>query len=82
MYVHALHAVHAVPDLRFAAGRLRDGVSFDDGALAEQGIIESASGAQGLLEQLSDRMLERQPRAWNYSTVTAVGRLLIQESRA
>jgi hypothetical protein len=25
MYVHALHAVHALPDLRVAAGRLRDG---------------------------------------------------------
>jgi hypothetical protein len=27
MYVHALHTVHVVPDLRVAAGRLRDGVS-------------------------------------------------------
>jgi len=27
MYAHALHTVHAVPDLRVAAGRLRDGVS-------------------------------------------------------
>jgi len=27
MYVHAVHTVHAVPDLRVAAGRLRDGVS-------------------------------------------------------
>ncbi len=27
MYVHALHTVHAVPDLRIAAGRLRDGFS-------------------------------------------------------
>jgi len=26
MCVHALHTVHAVPDLRIAAGRLRDGV--------------------------------------------------------
>jgi len=26
MYVHALHTVHALPDLRVAAGRLRDGV--------------------------------------------------------
>jgi len=25
MYVHALHTVHALPDLRIAAGRLRDG---------------------------------------------------------
>ena len=25
MYVHALHTVHAMPDLRTAAGRLRDG---------------------------------------------------------
>ena len=25
MYVHALHTVHALPDLRVAAGRLRDG---------------------------------------------------------
>jgi len=24
MYVHALHTVHALPDLRIAAGRLRD----------------------------------------------------------
>jgi hypothetical protein len=24
--VHALHAVHALPDLRLAAGRLRDGL--------------------------------------------------------
>jgi hypothetical protein len=27
MYMHALHTVHALPDLRVAAGRLRDGVS-------------------------------------------------------
>ena len=27
MYVHALHTVHALPDVRVAAGRLRDGVS-------------------------------------------------------
>ena len=27
MYVHALHAVHALPDLRVAGGRLGDGVS-------------------------------------------------------
>jgi hypothetical protein len=27
MYVHALHTVHAVPEMRVAAGRLRDGVS-------------------------------------------------------
>jgi hypothetical protein len=27
MYVHALHTVHALPDLRVAAGRLRDDVS-------------------------------------------------------
>jgi hypothetical protein len=27
MYVHALHTVHALPDMRVAAGRLRDGVS-------------------------------------------------------
>jgi hypothetical protein len=27
MSVHALHTVHAVPYLRVAAGRLRDGVS-------------------------------------------------------
>ena len=25
MYVHALHTVHAVPDLRIAGGRLGDG---------------------------------------------------------
>jgi hypothetical protein len=25
MYVHALHTVHALPDLRVVAGRLRDG---------------------------------------------------------
>jgi hypothetical protein len=25
--MHAMHTVHAVPDLRVAAGRLRDGVS-------------------------------------------------------
>ena len=24
-YVHALHTMHALPDLRIAAGRLRDG---------------------------------------------------------
>ena len=28
MYVHALHAVHAFPDLRVAGGRLGDGVSY------------------------------------------------------
>ena len=27
MYVHALHTVHALPDLRVAGGRLGDGVS-------------------------------------------------------
>jgi hypothetical protein len=27
MCMHALHTVHALPDLRVAAGRLRDGVS-------------------------------------------------------
>jgi hypothetical protein len=27
MNVHALHTVHAVPEMRVAAGRLRDGVS-------------------------------------------------------
>jgi hypothetical protein len=27
MYVHALHTVHALPELRVAAGRLGDGVS-------------------------------------------------------
>jgi len=27
MYVHALHTVHALPDVRVAAGRLRDGMS-------------------------------------------------------
>jgi len=27
MYVHALHAVHALPDLRVAGGRLGDDVS-------------------------------------------------------
>ena len=27
MCVHALHTVHALPDLRTAAGRLRDGCS-------------------------------------------------------
>jgi hypothetical protein len=31
MCVHALHAVHAVPEMRVAAGRLRDGVSLDPG---------------------------------------------------
>ena len=30
MYLHALHTVHALPDLRVAAGRLRDGVSLDE----------------------------------------------------
>ena len=27
MYVHALHTVHAVPELRIAGGRLGDGVA-------------------------------------------------------
>ena len=27
MYLHALHTVHALPGLRVATGRLRDGVS-------------------------------------------------------
>jgi hypothetical protein len=27
MYVHALHTVHALPDLRVAGGRLGDGVA-------------------------------------------------------
>jgi hypothetical protein len=29
MYVHAVRTGHALPDLRIAAGRLRDGVSVD-----------------------------------------------------
>ena len=29
MCVHALHTVHALPDLRVAAGRLRDDVSLN-----------------------------------------------------
>jgi hypothetical protein len=29
MYVHALHTVHALPDLRVAGGRLGDGVSLN-----------------------------------------------------
>ena len=41
MYVHALHTVHAVPDLRVAAGRLRDGVSPDFELRGEQTIVSS-----------------------------------------
>ncbi len=37
MYVHALHTVHALPDLRVAAGRLRDGVSHLIGGLSSTG---------------------------------------------
>src|SRR2546428_14106208 len=33
MYVHALHTVHVVPDLRVAGGRLGDGVAFDSDSL-------------------------------------------------
>ena len=33
IHVHALRAVHALPDLRVVAGRLRDGVSFDNAVL-------------------------------------------------
>ena len=29
MYVHALHTVHALPDLRVAAGRLGDGFAIE-----------------------------------------------------
>jgi len=29
MHVHALHTVHALPDLRVAGGHLGDGVSVD-----------------------------------------------------
>ena len=29
MFMHALHTVHALPDLRVAGGRLRDSVSLD-----------------------------------------------------
>ena len=31
MYVHALHTVHVLPDLRVAGGRLGDGVSLRSG---------------------------------------------------
>ena len=42
MYVHALHTMHAVPDLRVAAGRLRDVVSFDD---LREVLIKTLSGS-------------------------------------
>jgi hypothetical protein len=34
MFVHALHTVHALPDLRVAGGRLGDGVSVTYGRRA------------------------------------------------
>jgi hypothetical protein len=44
MYVHALHTVHALPDLRVVAGRLRDGVS----VLMEQStLLVKANGSWG-----------------------------------
>jgi hypothetical protein len=30
MYMHALHTMHAVPDLRIGGGRLGDGVSLNN----------------------------------------------------
>jgi len=42
--VHAAHTVHALPDLRVAAGRLRDGVSWSDGT--EQ-LLDQANGSSG-----------------------------------
>jgi hypothetical protein len=44
MYVHALHTVHAVPDLRVAAGRLRDGVSRTTGGV--QNYFNTSSAAR------------------------------------
>jgi hypothetical protein len=40
MYVHALHNVHALPDLRVAGGRLGDGVSGSDGTEHSSGSSE------------------------------------------
>ena len=46
MCLHALHTVHAVPDLRVAAGRLRDGVSvvMEQNTLFDQAIVSSEGG--------------------------------------
>jgi hypothetical protein len=40
MYVHALHTVHALPDLRVAAGRLGDG--FYHSTLKDEGCRRDA----------------------------------------
>src|SRR5215471_13776881 len=45
MYVHALHTVHALPDLRVAAGRLRDGVS-PDLTLSSKSVKHRVFGSQ------------------------------------
>ena len=52
MYVHALHTVHALPDLRVAAGRLRDGASVDGYACS------SADQPQLSLIAQSDKWIE------------------------
>jgi hypothetical protein len=46
MLMHALHTVHAVPDLRVVAGRLRDGGSPDSIAQARQLTIQLAQAAR------------------------------------
>jgi hypothetical protein len=44
--MHALHAVHALPDLRVAAGRLRDGVSVN---------LRPSHHAQAFTEKLEEQ---------------------------
>ena len=45
MYAHALHTVHALPELRVVAGRLRDGVSVLNGT---EHSLEKANGSSGM----------------------------------
>lgn len=56
MRVHALHTVHAVPDLRVAAGRLRDGVSGPDGTEYSSGSSEWLVEMRGVKDVVAPRI--------------------------
>jgi len=54
--MHAAHTVHALPDLRVAAGRLRDGVSWSDGTEHSSGSSEWLVGMRWVKDVVAPRI--------------------------
>jgi len=61
--VHALHTVHALPDLRIAAGRLRDGVSFESDNLVGHLIHPVVSSAFFMAKKRGQRRRRKVQKA-------------------